>query len=150
MENAVKALLIAAAVLIAVLIITLVMGVFNTGAEQVGNAGDLSEYEIQQFNDKFIKFEGTNESASDVNSMIKTIFNHNNSQEDTSTMVKIIDDTDANKADLDPTATGYDKTISPNTVPTGAKYVVKAFYQDNMIKAMVIEDLGQTPAKPTL
>jgi type III secretory pathway component EscT len=55
MENATKALLIAAAVLIAVLLISLVMGVLNSGAEQVDNA-DLSEYEIQQFNDKFNKY----------------------------------------------------------------------------------------------
>ena len=137
MENAVKALLIAAAVLIAVLIITLVMGVFNTGAEQVGNAGNLSEYEIQQFNDKFIKFEGTNESASDVNSMIKTIFNHNNSQEDTSTMVEIIDNT--GDADLAPAS--YDKTQSPKTVPTGKKYKVTAKYEDNLIKSMTIDDI---------
>jgi len=150
MENAVKALLIAAAVLIAVLIISLVMGVFNTGAEQVGNAGDLSEYEIQQFNDKFRKFEGTNVSASEVNAMIRTVYNHNNQQEDNSTKVVIADDTAANKADLDPTAASYDATKSPATVPTGAKYQVKAFYKNNMIKTIVIEDPGQTIATPTI
>lgn len=138
MENAVKALLIAAAVLIAVLIISLVMGVFNTGAEQAQNAGDLSEYEIQQFNDKFKPFEGTNVSGARVNAMIKTIFNHNNSQEDESTMVEIIDNT-ANDADLAPT--DFPMNESPTTVGTGNKYQVTAQYEDNMIVSMTISDV---------
>ena len=56
MENAVKALLIAAAVLIAILIISLGLVVYNRASETVNSAGDLSEYQIQQFNEKFLKY----------------------------------------------------------------------------------------------
>ena len=52
MENAVKALLIAAAVLIAILIISLGLVVYNKASETANNAGDLSEYEIQQHNER--------------------------------------------------------------------------------------------------
>ena len=44
MENATKALMIAAAVIVAILIISLGIGIFNMASEQVDNAGDLSEY----------------------------------------------------------------------------------------------------------
>ena len=66
MENATKALMIAAAVIVVLLIIGLGIGVFNMASEQVDNAGDLSEYQIEQFNAKFRKYEGTNVSGSDV------------------------------------------------------------------------------------
>ena len=56
MENATKALLIAAAVLVAILIISLGIGIFNMSSEQIDNAGDLTEYQVQTFNDKFRKY----------------------------------------------------------------------------------------------
>lgn len=38
---------------------------------------DLSENEIQQFNDKFLQYEGLNVSGSEVNALIKTVQNNN-------------------------------------------------------------------------
>ena len=88
MENATKALLIAAAVLIAILLISLGVGVFNSASEQMESA-DLSEYQIQQFNDKFKKYENTSVSGSDVNALLDTVFNHNMAQEEAATRVAI-------------------------------------------------------------
>ena len=51
MENATKALLIAAAVLVAILIISLGLVVYNMAAESVNNNSSLSAQEIQAFND---------------------------------------------------------------------------------------------------
>lgn len=76
MENATKALLIAASVLIVILLISLGVGIFTSAEEQMGNA-DLSEYQVRQFNDKFKKYEGTSVSGSDVNALLETVFNHN-------------------------------------------------------------------------
>ena len=73
MENAVKALLIAAAVLIAILIISLGLVVYNRASETVNSAGDLSEYQIQQFNEKFLKYQGTSVSGTDVNALLQTV-----------------------------------------------------------------------------
>lgn len=89
MENATKALLIAAAVLIAILIISLGIVVYNKASEAVTGAGDMKEYQIQQFNEKFTKYAGDNVSGSDVNAMLQTVLNHNNAQPDTSTCVSV-------------------------------------------------------------
>lgn len=127
MENATKALLIAAAVLIAILIISLGLVVYNKASETVDGAGDLSEYQIQQFNEKFRKYEGTNVSGSEVNAMIETAFNHNLAQGDTSTMVTVsVNDGTTTKNYVTNTST----TTSPDTVQTGYRYTVKCTISD--------------------
>lgn len=76
MENATKALLIAAAVLIAIILISLGLAVVRQGQEAVQDA-DLSEAEATQFNSKFTMYEGTNVSTSRVNAMLNAVFSHN-------------------------------------------------------------------------
>lgn len=152
MENAIKALLIAAAVIIAVLIISLVMGVFNTGSEQVNNNSDLSEYQIQQFNDKFTKYEGKNVSASKANAMIKTVFNHNLAQEDSSTMVEIImygwytyTGTYEWGMETIVEATNSTESSTPK-VPIGKKYEIEMEYdsKSKIIKKIKMYTAGET------
>ena len=134
MENAVKALLIAAAVLIAILIISMVMGVFNMGAEQIENAGDLSEYEIQSFNDKFTQYEGDSVTGSRVNALLKTVFNHNMVQDDNN--VKITMGTGASRLADDATESAANKVVvNTNTMSdkysTGRRYTVTCFYNSS-------------------
>ena len=69
MENATKALLIAAAVLIAILIISLGLVVYNTSAETVKSA-NLSQQEVQSANEKFARYNGENKRGSEVNANI--------------------------------------------------------------------------------
>lgn len=126
MENATKALLIAAAVLVAILIISLGIGIFNMASEQVNNAGDLSEYEIQKFNEKFTKYEGDSRSGSDVNALLDTVFNHNNAQPDNNTCVKVeFTGTVDSNTDI---ASSNSLTTLPSKVSTGKRYEVKATY----------------------
>ena len=120
MENATKALLIAAAVLVAILIISLGIGIFNMASEQVNNAGDLSEYEVHKFNEKFRKYEGTTVTGSDVNALLDTVFTHNNAQEDTSTCVEVTGDATVDDSNA--------LSTSPTKVSTGVRYTVKATY----------------------
>ena len=120
MENATKALMIAAAVIVVLLIIGLGIGVFNMASEQVDNAGDLSEYQIEQFNAKFRKYEGTNVSGSDVNALLTTVFNHNNTQPDTSTCVAVTGSSTI--------AASNALTTSPTRVSTGSRYSVTLTY----------------------
>lgn len=54
-----------------------IITIFDFASEQIDGAGDLSEYQIQVFNDKFLKYEGENVSGTDVNMMIKTVQNNN-------------------------------------------------------------------------
>lgn len=76
MENATKALLIAAAVLIAILIISLGLVVYNTSAETV-NQANLSQQEVQAANEKFARYNGQNKRGSEVNAMLQTVLNAN-------------------------------------------------------------------------
>ena len=76
MENATKALLIAAAVLIAILIITLGLVVYNNSANTV-NQANLSSQEIQAQNEKFTRYNGNNKRGSEVNSLLQTALNYN-------------------------------------------------------------------------
>ena len=76
MENATKALLIAAAVLVAILIISLGLAVYNKASNATDSA-DLSATEIQAQNEKFLKYEGKNRRGSEVNALLETVKNSN-------------------------------------------------------------------------
>ena len=80
MENATKALLIAAAVLIAIILISLGLAVVRQGQEAVQDA-DLSEAEATQFNSKFTMYEGKKVSTSRVNTMLNAVFAHNSQEQ---------------------------------------------------------------------
>ena len=76
MENATKALLIAAAVLVAIIIISITLVIVNQGQEAASGA-DLSELEAAQFNSAFLSYEKSNLSTSQVNALLNTVFQHN-------------------------------------------------------------------------
>lgn len=76
MENATKALLIAAAVLVAILIISLGLVVYNMASETIDSV-NFSGQEITAFNDKFEQYEGSNKRGSEVNAMLRTVLNSN-------------------------------------------------------------------------
>ena len=94
MENATKALLIAAAVLIAILIISLGIVIFNQASETI-NSVNMSGQEIQAFNDQFLKYNGTGKRGTEVNALIKSALNNNmteragNNSQDTAKCVDI-------------------------------------------------------------
>ena len=76
MENATKALLIAAAVLVAILIISLGLVVYNSSAETV-NQANMSQQEVQSSNEKFTRYNGQNKRGSEVNAMLNTVLSAN-------------------------------------------------------------------------
>ena len=120
MENATKALLIAAAVLVAILIISLGIGIFNTASEQAEGAGDLTQYQIQTFNDKFRKYEGTNRTGADVNALLETVFSHNNAQEGIDTCVSV--------SGASTISANNQLSTSPTKVSTNYRYTVTLTY----------------------
>lgn len=119
MENATKALLIAAAVLVAILIISLGIVVYTKASEPMSNI-DMTEYQIQQFNDKFKKYEGDNVSGSEVNAMLETVFTHNNAQDSKDTCVAV---TGQSAISANPGL-----TTSPKKLPIGNRYKVTLTY----------------------
>lgn len=72
MENASKALIIAGAILLAIVIISLGLVVVNNSRNVTDNA-NLSEQEIQSFNAKFTAYEGKNVSGSRANTLIQQV-----------------------------------------------------------------------------
>lgn len=82
MENASKALIIAGAILLAILIIALGVYLLNGASETAKKMGDMSDLEIQRFNSKFEMYEGTNIPSANVKELIDTVRTHNNANAD--------------------------------------------------------------------
>lgn len=138
MENATKALLIAAAVLVAILIIGLGLAVYNQAAEGAQGA-NLDKYEIQQFNEEFTKYDSTNASGSEVNALLKTVFNHNNTQEDATTCVEV-----TGAASI---AKDNNITKMPSKVSIGARYSIVSEIDSNskLVYKITITQKTTTP-----
>ena len=76
MENATKALLIAAAILIAILVISLGLVVYNMAAETVDSV-NFSGQEVSASNEKFTRYNGQHRRGSEVNALLKTTLTSN-------------------------------------------------------------------------
>ena len=89
MENASKALIIAGAILLAILLISLGIMIY-TQASGVVNNNAMSEVEISSFNKKFTQYGSSNVRGSQVNALIDAIVQNNLSNaQDTSRQVKL-------------------------------------------------------------
>ena len=79
MENASKALIIAGAILLSILLISLGIMIFNQ-AQTVVNGSGMTQAEVSSFNNQFLKYEGSKK-GSEVKSLIQEV-NINNSQDE--------------------------------------------------------------------
>lgn len=79
MENASKALIIAGAILISILLISLGILVYNN-AKQTADGGNLNAEEAQTFNTKITQYCGSKKSATDMNSLMDAIAASNGAQ----------------------------------------------------------------------
>lgn len=111
MENATKALLIAAAVLVAILIISLGLVVYNMAAETVNNSANLSAQEIQSFNEQFTQYQGDNVRGSNVNALLKTALNNNITKKQESKTAMMVEVKLGNSTVLNGSA-GTEKSLS--------------------------------------
>lgn len=136
MENATKALMIAAAVLVAILVISLGIGIFNNASEQA-NAGNLDEYEVKAFNDKFMKYAGEGIKGSEINALISTAFNHNMAQDEEAYTVEV----KYGSTTIISAALASDSTAAPSKLPTGALYdVVITMGTNKLVNTITISD----------
>ena len=71
MENASKALIIAGAILLAILLISLGIIVFTQAQDIISNSG-MSQAEVQTFNNQFLKYEGSQKGTL-VKSMVQEV-----------------------------------------------------------------------------
>ncbi len=79
MENASKALIIAGAILLAILIISLGMMVLSNATGLLKNGG-MDKAGVQAFNETFLKYEG-NKKGSEIRSLVAEVMSNNNSDE---------------------------------------------------------------------
>ena len=76
MENASKALIIAGAILLAILLISLGIIIFSQAQDTINNSG-MSQAELQTYNSQFLKYEGS-QKGTVVKSMIQEVLAINN------------------------------------------------------------------------
>lgn len=89
MENASKALIIAGAILLSILIISLGIMIYNQASGVVNN-NSMNEVEISSFNQKFMQYEGTNVKGAQVNALLNQIVQSNvSTQDDTSKLITV-------------------------------------------------------------
>ena len=88
MENASKALIIAGAILLSILLISLGIMIFTQAQETVNNT-DMSATEIQVFNSKITKYEGTKVSGSTVKGLINEVIALNADSDPETPVIKI-------------------------------------------------------------
>lgn len=128
MENATKALLIAAAILVAIIIISLGLAVVRQGQEAITGA-DMSEAELEAFNSKFKSYEGTNVSTADVNALLSAVLTHNQTETKNATNRTITVTCDNG---------GAVGTDSITRVSGSDRYTVTCTFTDGLVTAITI------------
>lgn len=112
MENASKALIIAGAILVSILLIS--VGVIIINNANLDPSATFSEMEISQFNSKWTGYESTKQSASQVKALISAIDASNNAEGATS------------NADLKYVKISADSSVTTRAgVKTGKTYTVE-------------------------
>ncbi len=121
MENASKALIIAGAILLAILIISLGIMIYQQAAGALdGNAMD--EMAIQQFNQKFTQYTGTKVRGATVRAMAQSVLANNMSADSEDRQVEL-----AGAIVMTENATSVDTSAIKN----GSTYTVKESYSNS-------------------
>ena len=119
MENASKALIIAGAILLAILIISWGIMIYQQASGVVNN-NSMTEVDVSTFNSKFEQYLGSNVRGAQVNALINTVNTNNMSQDDTSKKVTVKGNTTTAEQASDykkdyKTGSTYSVTVTKNT-----------------------------------
>lgn len=131
MENASKALIIAGAILLSILIIGLGMFIFTQAQDAIGNTG-IDEQKVNAHNNRFLNYEGV-QSGSSVRTLLNTIITYNiTGAEDASQYITAAEGEapTSNGADGAEDATALNASITTlrNGIKAGYSYTVKMGY----------------------
>lgn len=139
MENASKALIIAGAILLAILIISLGILIYNQ-ASSVVQDNAMSTVEIQQFNQQFTQYEGSSVRGSTVRALYQAVLSNNVSQDSNTRRVNIVNTTiSSNKGDLAIDATSMPEGF--NDIETGSSYKVSCSYGASGANAGLVQTI---------
>ena len=134
MENASKALIIAGAILLAILIISLGILIFSQAQDTIDSV-NMDEQEILAFNNKFLSYIGDNKSGSQVNALAQAVLaNNQTAAENGETSTKGITMTLPNSSSI----TSDGKTTSFDRVPSGSTYDVDCTYNGALINTITV------------
>ena len=125
MENASKALIIAGAILISILLISLGILIYNQ-ASNITSGDQMSEVEITSFNSKFTQYQGK-KNGSQVKSLLQQIVSNNANEENKSRQVKLTFSGTVNGTtpSLNATSAGvYTDLKNISSIPNNSKYMV--------------------------
>ena len=124
MENASKALIIAGSILVAILIISLGVMVFNRFSGTAKEMANMNEQEISAFNSKIQPYLGNSITGSQVNSLLQYCLSVNMSAKQSGDTRKVI--TVSGAASINADSTSFTR------VETGGKpYIVQGTYDAN-------------------
>ena len=118
MENASKALIIAGAILLAILIIGLGVFIYNQASNTVGETG-MDQVAIRQFNGQFEPYINKTIDSTAAKALIDT--------------AKIVSESGTNRVEL----LGV---TSKNNIKTGHKYIVEPNYENGLITKILVSD----------
>lgn len=115
MENASKALIIAGAILLSILIISLGIMIYNQAAGVVNNNA-MTEVEVNSFNQKFEQYMGERVRGANVKALITAVENNNRAEDDESKHVEI---TGVNDKSAVQTGSTYNVTVPADGTTNG-------------------------------
>ena len=127
MENASKALIIAGAILLAIIIISLGIMVVNNARNQIGGA-NLSKEQIQTFNSQWENYVGTTKTAAEVRAMFSSVI-ANNAAETQSGEKRYVNITSTGTAST--TVLDTAPTLNMPSISSAKTYTIKAGYATN-------------------
>lgn len=127
MENASKALIIAGAILLAILIISLGIMVLNQGQDIIKGSG-MSKADIQTFNSQFTKYEGTIK-GSELRSLIQEVV-ASNALDENSDAGRTVSLTLGSTPIV---ADGVASAQNTNNIRNTANYTVEIQYNDGLV-----------------
>ena len=134
MENASKALIIAGAILLAILIISLGILIFSQAQDTI-NSVNMDEQEIMAFNNKFTPYQGNNQRGSEVNALAQAVLSNNQSAADNGeTATKGITMSGSITIKNDGSTTTFTR------VPNGTMYKVEFSYKDGLVNSITVTE----------
>ena len=138
MENASKALIIAGAILLAILIISLGIMILNQAQDTINGSG-MTQAEIQAFNSKFTKYEG-NRRGSVVRSLLQEVVSSNGTQENKDAK-RLISVTYGTNKLIDTKDDGTSTVNSFSSIKNTSTYTVSFTYDNSgCVKTITIAD----------
>lgn len=129
MENASKALIIAGAILLAILIISLGILIYNQ-ASSVAQKNGMDEVETSSFNQKFTQYEGKVK-GSTVRSLVQAVIANNSAEENEERQVTIT-------GNVITTSDSW-KNADTSSIKSANTYTVKCSYTNGLVSSIDIQ-----------